>query len=441
MKHFKHLFTALLLLCTTMATAHDFAVNGIYYNITSYTKKTVEVTYRGSSYSAYSNEYTGRVVIPDSVTYDGNTYSVTSIGSYAFSGCSGLTSVVIGNSVTSIGHSTFYNCSGLTSVVIGNSVTSIGNEAFYGCTSLKDLRIEDGEGTLSLGYNSTGKGLFYDCPLETLYLGRNLSYNTSYNYGYSPFYAKSTLTSVTIGNSVTSIGEYAFSGCEGLTNITIPNSVTSIGTYAFYNCNNVESLYIGNSIQQIGDYAFNGCNNLFDIKVANKKVITISDNVFSVDSYNNAILYVPKGRSTFYRNTTPWNKFIVIEEFYFDKIEITGISLNKTTATITEGETATLTATVIPSNATDQTITWTTSDSTVAIVDNGVVTAVKAGTATITATAGGHSASCVVTVEAASGIEEMKEQKCNAIYDLQGRKVTHPIKGIYIINGRKVFVK
>ena len=219
--------------------------------------------------------------------------------------------------------------------------------------------------------------------------------------GYNAFSGCSGLASVEIPNSVTSIEGFAFSGCSGLTSITIPNSVTTIGTYAFMDCNNVESLYIGNSIQKIGDYAFAGCNNLFDIKVANKKVITISENIFSVDSYNNAILYVPKGRSTFYRNITPWSKFIVIEEFDFDNIEITGISLNKSTVTITEGETETLTATVNPSNATDQTVTWTTSDASVATVDGGVVTAVKAGTATITATAGGYSASCVVTVEAA----------------------------------------
>ena len=124
------------------------------------------------------------------------------------------------------------------------------------------------------------------------------------------FRDNTSITSIVIPNSVTSIGGSAFYNCSGLTSVEIPNSVTTIATYAFYNCNNVESLYIGNSIQQIGDYAFEGCNNLFDIKVANKKVIIISDNVFSVDSYNNAILYVPKGRSIFYKNTTPWNNLL-----------------------------------------------------------------------------------------------------------------------------------
>ena len=126
MKTIQHLFTALLLLCATAATAHDFVVDGIYYNITNDTNKTVKVTYKGTSYSYYSNEYTGSVVIPESVTYNGTTYSVTSIGQSAFGGCTGLTSIEIPNSVTSIGESAFHGCTGLTSIEIPNSVTSIG---------------------------------------------------------------------------------------------------------------------------------------------------------------------------------------------------------------------------------------------------------------------------------------------------------------------------
>ena len=97
MKKLKLFFTALLLLCATTVAAHDFEVDGIYYNITDATNKTIEVTYRGTSYSEYSDEYTGGVVIPESVTYNGTTYSVTSIGNRAFHSC-GLTSIEIPNS-------------------------------------------------------------------------------------------------------------------------------------------------------------------------------------------------------------------------------------------------------------------------------------------------------------------------------------------------------
>ena len=118
--------------------ASDTSVDGIWYNFDS-SAKTATVTYQGSSYSSYSNEYTGDIVIPATVTYNDEEYSVTSIGNAAFYKCTGLTSVTIPNSVTSIENDAFYQCSGLTSVTIPNSVTSIGDWAFNGCTSLSTI--------------------------------------------------------------------------------------------------------------------------------------------------------------------------------------------------------------------------------------------------------------------------------------------------------------
>ena len=328
MKHLKHLFTALLLLFSLTATAHEFEVDGVCYNILSGEDKTVEVAYRGTSYNQYSNEYTGSVTIPESVTYNGTTFSVTSIeygafygcsgltsivignnvtsiGDYAFYGCNGLTSIVIGNNVTSIGDYAFYGCNGLTSIVIGNnvtsignyafsgcsgltsitipnSVTSIGNRAFWGCTGLKEVHISDIAAWCSIGFsNAYANPLYY---AKNLYLNGELVTeitipNSVTSIEYGAFYGCSGLTSIVIGNNVTSIGDYAFYGCNGLTSIVIGNNVTSIGDYAFYGCNGLTSIVIGNNVTSIGIYAFYNCTGL-------KTVINCSNLTFTKGSSN-----------------------------------------------------------------------------------------------------------------------------------------------------------
>ena len=163
---------------------------------------------------------------------------VTSIGSYAFYGCTGLTSITIPNSVTSIGSFAFCGCTGLTSITIPNSVTSIGKYAFEGCTGLTSATIPN-------GVMSIEERTFADCT---------------------------SLTSITIGNSVTSIGGGAFYGCTGLTSITIPNSVTSIGSFAFYGCTGLSSITIPNSVTSIGYNAFGGCIGLTSITIPNSVV-------------------------------------------------------------------------------------------------------------------------------------------------------------------------
>lgn len=280
MKNLNFLSTAIVAMVTLLsgglsAFAHDFEVDGIFYNITDEVNKTVAVTFKGKKYNS-KKVYKESVKIPASVTYKGTTYSVTEIGEDAFCLCHDLTSITIPNSVTEIGEGAFEYCS-LTSITIPNSVSKIGNDAFDGCDELKDLIIEDGTEILSLGYNidyryeysknhqrqwiKITEGLFHDCPLEKLYIGRNLSYNSGSEYGYSPFYCR-PLIEFSIGNSVTSIGNYAFFGCDRLTSVTIPNSVTTIGESAFFGCDRLTSVTIPNSVTSIGNHAFSRCSNL-----------------------------------------------------------------------------------------------------------------------------------------------------------------------------------
>ena len=116
---------AIMLSVALPTLAHDFEVDGIYYKHLDNSAKTVAVTYKGNSYSEYSNEYTGNATIPSSITYNGMTYSVTLIESFAFTGCTGLTAITIPNSVIQIGNNAFSACNGLTNLSIGNSVSSL----------------------------------------------------------------------------------------------------------------------------------------------------------------------------------------------------------------------------------------------------------------------------------------------------------------------------
>ena len=143
MKRTLFILTALfgLLFSSFSALAYDCKVDGIYYNLNK-TDKTASVV------SNYYGVYSGNIIIPETITYNNTTYSVTSIGDRAFDQCSGLTSVTIGNSVKSIGESAFAYCSGLTSVTIGNSVTSIGDRAFDQCSGLTSVTIPNSVTTI-----------------------------------------------------------------------------------------------------------------------------------------------------------------------------------------------------------------------------------------------------------------------------------------------------
>ena len=394
-----------IMLCVALPTlAHDFSVGGIYYKYLDKTAKTVEVTYEGSFYFSYSNEYTGSVTIPSSVTYSGTTYSVTSIGSSAFDDCTGLTSITIPNSVISIGNSAFSNCTGLTEVTIPNSITSIGYYAFSSCSGLTEVNISDLSAWCKIDFgNSDANPLCYakkfklnGAEIKDLVIPNDITKIKDF-----AFYDCTGLTSITIPNSVTSIGVGAFYDCTGLTSIsiTIPNSVTSIGNYAFYRCSGLTSVTIGNSVTSIGERAFYCCWDMETIVSLNPTPPTCSSSE-SFYNYSSATLYVPKDSYAKYFIDDVWGQFTNIKKI---EILVSSITLNNSSIELDKGSTATLTATIAPSNATIKNIVWRSSNPQIATVDqSGKVTALSAGTATITAMANDGSnvsASCKVVVK------------------------------------------
>ena len=302
------LFTFSLVAILHAATV---TVNGITWTYQESSGKAQ--IYKGFCESAISNTTTGAITIPSSL----GGYPVTTIGSFAFSGCSRLTSVTIPSSVTSIGdyafngcsnlwkdangvqyesdakvilidvptsltgtfiipssvrfiHSgAFSGCTGLTSVTIPSSVTTIGNNAFQGCTGLTSV-------TIPSSVTSIGDYTFDGCiGVTSVTIPSSVT-----TIGSSAFYDCTELTSITIPSSVTTIGSSAFSGCSGLTSVTIPSSVTSIGAFAFQNCSELTSVMISEGVTSIGNYAFNGCTGLTFVTIPSS-VTTIGSSAFN----------------------------------------------------------------------------------------------------------------------------------------------------------------
>ena len=251
--------------------------------------------------------------------------SVTTIGEYAFSNCSSLTSVTIPNSVTTIKEYAFSNCSSLTSVTIPNSVTTIGDNAFNGCSSLTSVTIPNSVTTI-------GGWAFSDCSSITSVTIPN-SVTTIGGWAFSgcgsltsvtipnsvttiggwAFSICSSLTSVTIPNSVTTIGDNAFIGCSSLTSVTIPNSVTRIGSEAFSDCTNLQKVNIGNSVKTIGEFAFNKCTNITQISSEAVVPPTCESGVFFYVNTSKCKLIVPKNSLDAYKQAYQWEDFSLIE--------------------------------------------------------------------------------------------------------------------------------
>lgn len=407
----RYLFLTLaVLLCTLSASAYDFMVDSIAY-FKNDDGKSVRV--------ASGVDYKGDIVIPENVTYDGVTYSVTSIGENAFSGCTGLASVTIPNTVSFIGGDAFSRCWGLTSVTIPNSVTKIGDRAFFYCTGLTSITIPNsvieigfaafcgcaGLASVSIPntvsfigdvafeetpwYNNQPDGVFYIGDVAYKFKGGMASGTAIYikegTVSISPgaFRGCTGLTSVTIPNSVAEIGFDTFQGCTGLPSMTIPNSVTSIGNCAFKGCTGLTSVTIGTSVTSIGEGAFSECTNLKKVYSLNPVPPVIKEYTFS---FYDADLFVPQRCLSAYKSAKVWSKFSNIKEFQVT-VKAESISLNKQSANLMIGDTLSLTAKVLPENASTKTVVWSSNNPDVASVnDEGLVTALTTGIAIISAT-------------------------------------------------------
>ncbi len=366
------MLTALLLclVCAFSASAYNFVMDGIYYNING-NGTSVSVTYKDTNYNSYS----GTVNIPATVTHDGTTYNVTSIGVSAFSNCTDLIRVVIPNSVEYIMNYAFQNCTGLINITLPESLSAVYNNVFNGCTSLRSIIClkpnpgfctntnnfptsvySDAKLIVPQGYKSNYQSsslwsnfstieemdchfavdaIFYndlgDNKAEVVYPNSSYTFYSNYYTGdvvipstvthggktytvtaiqAQTFYYCHYLSSVSIPTTVSSIGMYAFYDCTSLTSCTIPEGVESIKYCTFGNCSQLSSVVIPSSVTWIAQNVFVNCDALTSITCrATTPPICTDSSCFPTAAYSNATLYVPDNAVSQYQSASVWQNF------------------------------------------------------------------------------------------------------------------------------------
>ena len=383
--------------------------------------------------------------------------SVTSIGEGAFSYCSSLIDITIPDSVTSIGEWAFSYCSSLTDITIPNSVTSIGADAFYKCSSLTNL-------TIASNFTITGyiydvySPLFRECDnlKKVLFLDGvtnicsdmfkycdNLTTviipNSVASIGAGAFWGCSSLTDITIPGSVTSIDMNTFGECSSLTDITIPDSVTSIGAWAFVGCSSLTDITIPGSVTSIDKRAFSDCSSLTNITIPDS-VTSIGDEIFAYCRHLSCVIIPDSitilGFDLFYECTedghtidlyyigtqSDWEEISnpYIEDtinVHFNSTFPTQIELDASAITLSIGSTKKLFASITPAEVTAQKIIWHSDNPDIVSCSNdGTITALSSGTATITAkTANGLTDTIDVTVVDQCGTQGHTEEIIPAV--------------------------
>ena len=344
----KKLFMLFWAFLPLMASGYDVKIDGIYYNLVSKGNIAI-VTYQmieeGGTFGGYKSDYKDKIIIPSTINYNGEDYSVAKIGDGAFGNCGQVTEIIIPSSVISIGVEAFQCCgmksislpnsiktlearsfaytnlnsitipnsvmsigtqafeysSNLTSVSIPNSVTSIGDEAFMFCTNLTSVSIPN-------SINKIGYQTFRNCSnLSTVTIPNSVT-----SIEWNAFKDCSALTSISIPNSVTSIGRSAFETCSGLTSITIPSSVTTIGERSFSGCSGLTSVFLGESVYGIYSNSFANCPQLKDVYCMAENVPNTNTDAFQDSYIEYATLHVLKTSINDYQSTKPWSNFKAI---------------------------------------------------------------------------------------------------------------------------------
>lgn len=207
------------------------------------------------------------VTIPD---------GIAQIGDFCFNNCSKLGFVHIGSGISTLNDYMFSGCSLLPEIVIPATVNNIGNNVFTGCTHLADVILADGDNTLTIGRYSGSYWLsqFIDCELDSVYIGRKLSYD------YSPFWYNTTLRSVVIGDQEVKVYDFEFEGCSGLTDVVLGEALTTIGINAFLDCRNLQGVTIPNQVSTLNNRCFLNCESLKYVAFGTK-VSSIGSSTFS----------------------------------------------------------------------------------------------------------------------------------------------------------------
>ena len=253
--------------------------------------------------------------------------TVTSMGEYLFSGCSSLENVTVGTGVKAINQYAFSGCSKLPNITIPSNVESIGDYVFNNCTSLAQVSIANRDTELSLGSNGSNP-LFYSCPLDSVYIGGNITYPTTSSKGYSPFYRNTKLRSVVVTDKETEISDNEFYGCTNLKNISMGDGVKKIGNWAFSGCSSLDYFAFGSGMKSIGNEAFSDCTAM--TKLVSNTGTPPTCGTQALDDINkwSCELFVPKSAVSAYQGANQW------KEFFF----ITGTESSGVESTLTDND-------------------------------------------------------------------------------------------------------